>query len=68
MRAGNSDGLPQPGLVGSKRLGRGRDASEIVGVVNLGGFWIEVVGKLFEPLRGSLDRFVRVSHHDHLLT
>jgi hypothetical protein len=38
------DGLMQPCLVCAYRLGDGCDCSEVVGVVDLGGCWVELVG------------------------
>jgi hypothetical protein len=64
---GGLDGLPQPCLIGAYRLGDGCDRSKIIGLVDLGICWVELVGQLLEPARGPFDLVVCVSHLDHLL-
>jgi len=36
--------------------------TKVIGVIDLGIFWIERVGELFKPLRRMLDLFICVSH------
>jgi len=64
---GDLDGLTQPCLVCTYRLGDGCNRSEVVGVVDLDVCWVEFVGQLLEPVRSPFDLVVCVSHRDHLL-
>lgn len=63
MCAGEEDGLPQAGVICSYRLGCCCNLTEVVGALDLGGGWVQRVGKSLESPGGLFNFFVRVSGH-----
>ncbi|MBO0841194.1 MAG: hypothetical protein J2O49_10295 [Sciscionella sp.] len=68
MGTGDRYGVPQSRFIGLHRIGRGRNAAKIVGSLDLSGFWVELIGEPFKPLRRLFDFVISVSHSNRLLS
>ncbi len=65
MRPSKQDGLPEAGIVCACRLSRGGDRTQVVGAFDLGGLWVQRLGKPLEAAGSLLDLLVRVWGHCH---